>query len=1238
MKKFLALLLALVMVLSMVSVASAEEDILLIAPNPTATNTSELSDISSHWAEKVIKDLYNAGYVNGMGDGTYAPDAQVTRAQFIKMATELFDDELSEYKLAYADIKGDEWFAPYIQKADFRALIHDAMKINGEIKPNTPITREEAASVAARVAEQKGAKKDNADITFTDEDDISNWAKDAHVKDAVLYGIIKGYDTGEFKPKANITRAEAAQILLRMIEIDSRVQIYVDADNGNDKNKGTKEAPLKTVEAARDLAKDYAPEMKNDISVYLRGKFRIENTLEFKPENSGGNGYSINYTSWDDEKAVLTMADEYTGFQLHDEDKNIWKVYVGKDSYSRQAYFNDVRGIRARTISRLENCEYVDDTYFLCDNEELLDIKYPKEVEAIYYILWTNPRFLIDKISEQDGRVRFDLHPHFARNNYSHQYRISSKSPQAVPAFLENAYEFLDDKGEWYMNKHDGYLYYIPRTGEDMTNMTVKLPKGERLINACGTDADNTVSNLSFDNLCLEGVTWFKVERDGGYNDHQNGHIQEKNEEGKYNTGVAPGAAIHFEHCRNISMTNNTIRQMGRVAVDFMVGSKHVDVIGNEFYDIGGCAIMVDDVALLGSPAKRPEDTWCEYVRVNNNYIHNTALECRSSAAIAFAWPRHSEFNHNEITATSYSGFHIGYGWYIYGETGTIMYDTEVSYNYIHNIMTDRLSDGGSIYTLGASSLECEKLNTEKNNREYGNYVANSWAGAMIYPDEGSTSWHIKGNVIDTSLLNRKEGDLTSTAIGGKPFGIHMHADSIKWMTVEDNYSTVDYAYANGHMNQRESVVEPFNMLTPKDWENWPQEAKDIMEFAGIEDEYKDNFNLDGEKAFACAERRQPLNLEEPTPAQFYILGGKNKQFDIKNYEFDVWTDDPEAIELTSDGNWIAHKKGTHEAEVAVTMNGFTHLVHVVLDCGDEVEELVLNMNSVNILAGATVDISVSGKYTFGSEIDVTDKVEYELKPDAPIVSVERADLANKTALQVKALADEGETVLRGYVAHGDMRKEIEIPVRIISYGGNEEATKLPFTKVDLTVGWKHMPVPTEDGGARVYGTPNYQSSYHNQLMAFDMMCTPGSTWPSFTFCDNDKMGDYKTNDCYMIGFKDDHIEFQKFNKGVRSMIFGEPHIAWNVLSGPGIPNTGDNKIFEYNKRYSIVVGALDTEEGTRIILNINGKNIIDYTDDTDKKLPAEGNFGIYNPEKDTQNGLYAGGGFTFWPYTGITD
>ena len=58
-------------------------------------------------------------------------------------------------------------------------------------------------------------------------------------------------------------------------------------------------------------------------------------------------------------------------------------------------------------------------------------------------------------------------------------------------------------------------------------------------------------------------------------------------------------------------------------------------------------------------------------------------------------------------------------------------------------------------------------------------------------------------------------------------------------------------------------------------------------------------------------------------------------------------------------------------------------------------------------------------------------------------------------------------------------------------------------------------------------------------------------------------------------------------------------------------------------------MGALDTEEGTRIILNINGENVIDYMDNGANALDAEGYLVIYNPLP---------GGMIFYPYSGITN
>ena len=417
MKKFLSLILSVVMLATFVPATMAADDVLLISPAPTAKVSTEFTDIEAHWANAVIKDLAKAGYVDGMGDGTFAPDSSVTRAQFIKMATELFDEEISGYELGYKDVESDQWFAPYIQKADCLALIVDGMKIDNMILPDQAITREEAATIAAKAAEAKKADEEDIEINFSDDAEISGWAYE-DVKSAAAYGIIRGYDTGDYKPKATITRAEAAQILLRLIEIDTRMQIYVDSESGDDKNDGTSTAPLATIEAARDMASSYAKDMKNDISILLRGKFRLDDTLVFTAENSGQNGFDFVYTSWGTEKPVITMADEYTDFKLHDKDKNIWKVYVGEGKMSRQAYFNDVRGVRARTVGYLKNAEYKEKSYYLCDNEELLELEYPQQVEMVFHINWCNPRYQIKAIEKtEEGKIKITPSDYFAKDH-----------------------------------------------------------------------------------------------------------------------------------------------------------------------------------------------------------------------------------------------------------------------------------------------------------------------------------------------------------------------------------------------------------------------------------------------------------------------------------------------------------------------------------------------------------------------------------------------------------------------------------------------------------------------------------------------------------------------------------------------------------------------------------------------------------------------------------------------------
>ena len=90
-------------------------------------------------------------------------------------------------------------------------------------------------------------------------------------------------------------------------------------------------------------------------------------------------------------------------------------------------------------------------------------------------------------------------------------------------------------------------------------------------------------------------------------------------------------------------------------------------------------------------------------------------------------------------------------------------------------------------------------------------------------------------------------------------------------------------------------------------------------------------------------------------------------------------------------------------------------------------------------------------------------------------------------------------------------------------------------------------------------------------------------------------------------------------------MIFGEDEFL--PIGGPGIPNSPEMPLYEYGKKMSVITGVIDTAQGPRIVLTINGRNIFDYVDTDPKAVKKDGYFGVYNS-----------GDFVFSPYTGITD
>ena len=160
--------------------------------------------------------------VTGVGNNNYAPDRNMPRAEFATIMVRALGLEPGTGASGFSDVAATNLFSGYIKTAASYGIIkgYDS----GNFGPNDTITREQAMTMIARAmaitklsAELTDSETNQLLSTFSDVEFASTYAKES-IAACLKTGITSGTSATTISPKANITRAEVAVMVERLLQ------------------------------------------------------------------------------------------------------------------------------------------------------------------------------------------------------------------------------------------------------------------------------------------------------------------------------------------------------------------------------------------------------------------------------------------------------------------------------------------------------------------------------------------------------------------------------------------------------------------------------------------------------------------------------------------------------------------------------------------------------------------------------------------------------------------------------------------------------------------------------------------------------------------------------------------------------------------------------------------------------------------------------------------------------------
>ncbi|MEQ9238334.1 S-layer homology domain-containing protein [Coleofasciculus sp. E2-BRE-01] len=174
-------------------------------------------DIQGNWAQAFIEALASRGIIQGFPDGTFRPNAPVTRAQFAAMIRQAFDQPLERPATQFADIPANFWALDAIQEAYRMGFIEGYP--NNIFLPDQNIPRVQVLVALVSGLDLSAPAQSTALLNqaFQDAAQIPDWAQTS-IAAATVNQIVVNYPNVAFlNPNQTATRADVAAFIYQAL-------------------------------------------------------------------------------------------------------------------------------------------------------------------------------------------------------------------------------------------------------------------------------------------------------------------------------------------------------------------------------------------------------------------------------------------------------------------------------------------------------------------------------------------------------------------------------------------------------------------------------------------------------------------------------------------------------------------------------------------------------------------------------------------------------------------------------------------------------------------------------------------------------------------------------------------------------------------------------------------------------------------------------------------------------------